>query len=120
MYFRILLEDSLKRVPSNVVSLRPVSIPPDFPSDIVSPIFPILTQHPISLAAHLGRLGYACRALPYPAVPRGEERIRVIVHAGNRHEELTELVSHILDWAETMQGRNVQPARQFSGLACKM
>ena len=101
---RSLLEDSLKHVPPTLVSLRPLCLPQGFPSDIVSPIFPIFTKHPLSLAAHLGQLGYPCRAISYPMVPRGEERLRVIVHAANQPQELVDLVSHILAWAETMQG----------------
>ncbi|KAM5544674.1 hypothetical protein V8D89_001572 [Ganoderma adspersum] len=121
LHFRRLLEDSLKDVPPTVVSLRPPSTAPQgFPSEIVSPIFPILTQHPQSLAAHLVQLGYACRAMLHPMVPSGEERIRVIVHAENQPQELLDLVSHILGWAETMQGRGVQSGRRVSGLAYKM
>ncbi|KAM5544675.1 hypothetical protein V8D89_001573 [Ganoderma adspersum] len=120
VHFRSLLEDFLKHVPQTLVSLRPLRTPQGFPREIVSPIFPIFTRHPQSLAAHLVQLGYACRAVPYPMVPRGEERIRVIVHAENQPQELLDLISHILGWAETMQGRGVQSGRQVSGLAYKM
>ncbi|KAM5544660.1 hypothetical protein V8D89_001558 [Ganoderma adspersum] len=120
LHFRSLLEDSLKHVPPTILSLRPLRTPQGFPREIVSPIFPIFTQHPQSLAAHLRQIGYASRAVPYPMVPRGEERIRVTVHAANQPQELVDLVSHILGWAETMQGRDVQSGRRVSGLAYKM
>ena len=103
-YFHRVLVEGFKHVPSNLLSLRSRRTPPGFPSDIVSPIFPIFTEHPLSLAVHLGQLGYPCRAISYPMVPRGEERLRVIVHAANQPQELVDLVSHILGWAETMQG----------------
>ena len=118
--FRSLLEDSLKHIPPAFVSLRLPSAPKGFPGEIVSPIFPIFTQHPQSLAAHLGQLGYPCRAVPYPMVPRGEERIRVIVHAANQPQELLDLISHIRGWAETMEGRGVQSGGPVSGLTYKI
>ncbi|KAM5544639.1 hypothetical protein V8D89_001537 [Ganoderma adspersum] len=108
-YFRRLLDEGLKDVPPSLLSLRLRHPPPDFPSDIVSPIFPILTEHPTALAAYLRQFGYACTSVPYPAVPRGEERIRVVVHAANEPEELVELVTRMLQWATTMQAHNIQP-----------
>ena len=120
VHFRCLLEDALKHVPPNLLSLPPLCTPQNFPSEVVSPIFPILSQHPLSLAAHLVRFGYACRGLPYPVVPRGQERIRVIVHAASQPEELKELVSRILEWAETMQVQNIQPGSQFPELRSRM
>ena len=108
-YFRRLLDEGLKDVPPSFLSFRTRQPPPDFPSDIVSPIFPIFTEHPTALAAHLRQFGYACTSVPYPAVPRGEERIRVVVHAANEPEELVELVTRMLQWATTMQAQNILP-----------
>ncbi|PIL32199.1 hypothetical protein GSI_05444 [Ganoderma sinense ZZ0214-1] len=108
-YFHRLLDEGLKDVPPSLLSLRTGRRPADFPSDIVSPIFPILTEHPTSLAAHLRQFGYACTSVPYPAVPRGEERIRVVVHAANEPEELVELVTRMLQWATAMQVRSAHP-----------
>ena len=95
-------------IPPSLLSFRPRSIPQNFPDNIVSPIFPIFTEHPIALAAHLRQYGYACTSVPYPAVSRGEERIRVVVHAGNKLEELRELVTRMLEWAASMQAQDVQ------------
>ncbi|EJF56523.1 PLP-dependent transferase [Dichomitus squalens LYAD-421 SS1] len=108
-HFHRLVEGSLKHVPPSLLSLLPRKAPGDFPNDIVSPIFPILTEHPVLLAAHLRRYGYACTSVPYPAVPRGQERIRVVVHAANKPEELRELVTRMLEWAASMQARAAQP-----------
>ncbi|KAI1781784.1 PLP-dependent transferase [Ganoderma leucocontextum] len=107
-YFRHLLDEALQHIPPNLLSLRSRSAPPDFPSDVVSPIFPILTEHPTPLSAYLRQFGYACTSVPYPAVPRGEERIRIVVHAANEPEELRELVDHMLKWATTMQAGNAR------------
>ena len=106
-------------MPHNLLSLRPRDTPQDFPDGVTSPIFPILTEHPLSLAAHLCQFGYACRPVPYPAVPRGEERIRVVIHAANEPEELRELVDHMLDWAEDMQARSVH-SRHYLGSSADM
>ena len=108
-YFRQVLDEALQHVPPNLLSLRARPAPSSFPSEIVSPIFPILTQHPTLLAAYLCQFGYACTAVPYPAVPRGEERIRIVVHAANKPEELRELVDRMLQWATSMQVDKVQP-----------
>ncbi len=114
------MDEALEDVPPGLLSLRPRCIPADFPDDVASPIFPILTEHPLSLAAHLCQFGYACRPVPYPAVPRGEERIRVAVHAGNEPEELKELVDHMLEWAEAMQSRSLQSRRYLLGSSAHM
>ncbi|KAI1783888.1 PLP-dependent transferase [Ganoderma leucocontextum] len=119
-HFYNLLDKSLKHVPHNLLSLPPRRTPGDFPSDIISPIFPILTEHPISLAAHLNQFGYACRPIPYPAVPHGEERIRVVVHAATEPEELRELVAHMMQWAATIRARNVQPGRHLPSVDNKV
>ena len=59
------------------------NIPEDYPSDIVSPIFPLISRTPKLLEEFLRPLGYAVTAIPYPTVPRGKEQIRVVLHAGN-------------------------------------
>ena len=93
----------LKKVPKNILSLPSRDTPLGFSDDIVSPIFPILTAHPVPLALYLRQYGYACAPVQYPTVPRGKERVRVVVHAGNKPEELEELVARLLEWAAAMQ-----------------
>jgi 8-amino-7-oxononanoate synthase len=38
----------------------------------------------------------------FPIVARGEDRVRLIMHAGNTDDEVRRLVSSILTWAEEM------------------
>ena len=97
------LTAALQSVPSHLLALPSRSTPLDFPPDIISPIFPILTSAPIPLANFLRSHGYAARPVPYPVVPRGQERIRVVMHARNTEEEFDELIAHLLEWATVMQ-----------------
>ena len=46
--------------------------------------------------------GYAVTAIPYPTVPKGEERIRVVLHATNTEEELDQFVTRMLQWVTLM------------------
>ena len=47
--------------------------------------------------------GYAVAAIPYPTVPRGEERIRVVLHAHNTEEELDLFLTRVMQWVAMMQ-----------------
>ena len=40
------------------------------------------------------------RGIPYPVVPKGEDRIRVVLHAGNTEAELDGFVACLVEWAE--------------------
>lgn len=71
---------------------------PGFPSNLVCPIFPVITTAPIPLAKYLQTLGYDAQPIPYPAVPRGKERIRIIAHAGNTKKDFDDLVDRLIDW----------------------
>ncbi|KAJ2912930.1 hypothetical protein MD484_g7478, partial [Candolleomyces efflorescens] len=66
---------------------------------LVSPIFPIFTAHPISLQQHLNKLGYAAKGIPHPAVPKGTERLRVVIHGGNTEDEIRLFVKRLRVWA---------------------
>ena len=79
------------------------NIPEDYPSDIVSPIFPLISRTPKLLEEFLRPLGYAVTAIPYPTVPRGKEQIRVVLHAGNTEEEVDEFITRLLQWVTMMQ-----------------
>ncbi|GAA5989039.1 hypothetical protein JCM10908_006281 [Rhodotorula pacifica] len=69
-----------------------------------SPIIPLLTRFPRPLSAFLRKKGYLVRPITYPTVPRGEERIRVCLHAGNTREEVDGLVAAIKVWVEIGDG----------------
>ncbi|WFD28390.1 8-amino-7-oxononanoate synthase [Malassezia nana] len=56
-----------------------------------APIVPVRTTQPLALAARVQRAGFLVRAVRYPTVPRGEERVRVCVHAHNTPEQVAQL-----------------------------
>ncbi|KAF2085393.1 PLP-dependent transferase, partial [Saccharata proteae CBS 121410] len=77
-------------------SIRPLLALPPFPPR--TPILPLLTPHPRSLAAHCQAAGYVVRAIVAPTVPKGRERVRVCLHAGNTVGEVEGLVRAVEGW----------------------
>ena len=90
-------------MPPDLLSLRKREIPQCLPAHVFSPIFPLLTPHPALLEEFLRPLGYSVTQIPYPVVPKGEERIRVVLHSRNTEEELDEFVMRLLQWVRMMQ-----------------
>ena len=111
------LTAALRTVPAHLLSLPSRQTPTDFPPEIISPIFPLFTSAPIPLADHLRALGYAARPVPYPIVPRGHERVRVVIHARNTEAEFDELIAHILDWVAQYQAKEARAAAVASTAA---
>ncbi|KAI0788135.1 pyridoxal phosphate-dependent transferase [Fomes fomentarius] len=101
-YFGQILETALRHVPPDLLSLCTRDIPVDYPSKVFSPIFPLISHSPRSLEDFLRPFGYAVTAIPYPTVPRGEERIRVVLHASNTEEELDQFVTRVLQWVTSV------------------
>ncbi|KAI3400574.1 hypothetical protein diail_2776 [Diaporthe ilicicola] len=65
----------------------------------ISPIIPVFTPHPRSLASHCQALGLMVRPIVAPTVPHGTERVRVCLHASNTQWEVEKLVVAIGEWA---------------------
>ncbi|OIW28165.1 PLP-dependent transferase, partial [Coniochaeta ligniaria NRRL 30616] len=63
-----------------------------------SPIIPIFTSQPRGLARHCQRSGFMVRPIVAPTVPRGGERVRVCLHAGNTMSEIEGLVAAVEAW----------------------
>lgn len=63
-----------------------------------SPIIPLLTSHPRELAAHLRSNGLLARPICYPTVPKGEDRVRICVHADNTVQDIDKLVECVRRW----------------------
>ncbi|KAK3304753.1 pyridoxal phosphate-dependent transferase [Chaetomium strumarium] len=63
-----------------------------------SPIIPVFTSLPRSLAQHCQQSGFMVRPIVAPTVPRGSERIRVCLHAGNTVEQVRGLVAAVEAW----------------------
>lgn len=66
-----------------------------------SPILPVFTGRARSLAEHCQRKGYMVRAIVAPTVPRGTDRVRICLHAGNTVEECDGLCDAIEEWVST-------------------
>ncbi|KAK7699089.1 hypothetical protein SLS57_012465 [Botryosphaeria dothidea] len=83
--------------PTPLIALNPI---PETHS--LTPIIPIFTPHPRSLANHCQARGYMVRPIVAPTVPRGAERVRVCLHAGNTFAEVEGLVRAVREWVEGM------------------
>ncbi|KAJ6490788.1 PLP-dependent transferase [Mycena vitilis] len=94
-YFRESLSGSLKPIPTKIMSIADTGV-----ENTVSPIFPMLVCDPLNLERFLQARGYDAKAIPYPIVPRGKERIRVCIHASNTEEELLQFISELVSWAK--------------------
>ncbi len=88
------------------LSRRLVAIPPDLlslpPNLEASPIIPIMTSQPRPLSAFLYTRGMNARPITWPTVPKGKDRVRVCLHAGNSREDVDRLVDGMIDWAESV------------------
>ncbi|CBQ70605.1 related to 8-amino-7-oxononanoate synthase [Sporisorium reilianum SRZ2] len=65
-----------------------------------SPIIPLLTAHARELAAHLRANGLLARPICYPTVPKGEDRVRICVHADNTLEDIDRLIECVRQWVD--------------------
>ncbi|SNX82587.1 related to 8-amino-7-oxononanoate synthase [Melanopsichium pennsylvanicum] len=63
-----------------------------------SPIIPLLTDRARQLAAHLRQNGLLARSICYPTVPKGEDRVRICVHADNTSEDIDRLIECVRRW----------------------
>ena len=82
-----------------------------------TPIVPVLTPYPRPLSAHLRARGLNARPITWPTVPKGRERVRVCLHAGNSREEVEALVRGMVEWAEAWQRDNPGPGEEKQVLA---
>ncbi|KAI5921517.1 pyridoxal phosphate-dependent transferase [Camillea tinctor] len=76
-----------------------------------SPIIPVFTPDPRSLAQYCQERGFTVRPIVAPTVPRGKERIRVCIHAGNTTAEVEALSQVIEDWVQRKHSGNKEPVK---------
>ncbi|KAJ7766619.1 pyridoxal phosphate-dependent transferase [Mycena metata] len=109
------LRPRLHNIPVHLLSL-PLHLQYLSPSSEASPIIPIMTSLPRPLSAHLLNLGMNARPITWPTVPKGKDRVRVCLHAGNTTSDVDRLIAGMLQWVEMeMQGAaNIQAASQNS------
>ena len=79
-----LLKQSLK------IDLKAVLIPSESP--IQSIIIPG-NKNALMVSQELEETGYYAKAILYPTVPRGKERLRIVIHSFNTEEQVLELSS---------------------------
>jgi len=70
-----------------------------------SPIIPLFTLYPKSLARHCQTSGFMIRPIVAPTVPKGQERIRICIHAGNTIEQVDSLCEAIGTWLCSLRAR---------------
>jgi len=110
-YFITLLRPHLRAIPLSLLALPPHLTAPVLSSSplhrsLPTPIIPVLTPYPRPLSAHLRARGLNARPITWPTVPKGRERVRVCLHAGNTREEVQWLVGGMIEWAEAWQREN--------------
>ncbi|KAM0746721.1 8-amino-7-oxononanoate synthase [Meredithblackwellia eburnea MCA 4105] len=82
-----------------------------------SPIIPLLTPEPAELARFLIGKGFLVRPITYPTVPRGEERVRVCLHAGNTEKEVLSLANFVKEWIEIKEEEKLNQPSTIAGSA---
>ncbi|PKS08549.1 hypothetical protein jhhlp_004935 [Lomentospora prolificans] len=85
------------------------------PTKPQSPILPVFTSQPRSLAQYCQARGYMIRPIVAPTVPIGKERVRICLHAGNTLDQIEGLVGAIEAWVIDHQngGTDGNEARQI-------
>ncbi|KAI0188098.1 pyridoxal phosphate-dependent transferase [Xylaria flabelliformis] len=81
-----------------------------------SPIIPVFTRYPKSLARHCQTSGFMVRPIVAPTVPHGQERVRICIHAANTIEQIDSLCRSIetwLDYLGTMQAADTRGKSQI-------
>ncbi|KIY45517.1 PLP-dependent transferase [Fistulina hepatica ATCC 64428] len=101
-YFVCRLRPRLARIPPKLLSLphHLDFIGDDAPLDGVAPIIPVMTSQPRPLSAHLLSLGMNARPITWPTVPKGKDRVRVCLHAGNTRKEVDRFVDAMTFWTQ--------------------
>ncbi|KAH6685820.1 8-amino-7-oxononanoate synthase [Plectosphaerella plurivora] len=69
-----------------------------------SPIIALLSTQPRNLARHCQERGFLVRPIVAPTVPRGSERVRICLHAGNTQEQVEGLARAVDEWARGSEG----------------
>lgn len=71
-----------------------------------SPIFALVSTQPRAIASHCQAEGFLVRAVMSPTVPKGTERVRVCLHAGNTKHELDSFIECVRRWIEAQLSRD--------------
>jgi len=89
------LAPTLAEATSSNAATAPQSWPTPMPAP---PMIPLLTPHARPLASFLSKRGLIVRPVTWPTVPKGADRVRVCLHAGNTKEDVKRLVNGVVEW----------------------
>lgn len=103
LYDHYLQEFRSRRFPPELIRLPWVETVP------YTPIIPLLSPLARPLALYLQERGFLVRSITHPTVPKGQDRVRVCLHANNTKEEITSLLDNIQQWIERDSRRVVPP-----------
>ncbi|KAH7179088.1 pyridoxal phosphate-dependent transferase [Fusarium flagelliforme] len=73
-----------------------------------SPIIPVFTSEPRSLARFCQERGFTVRPIVAPTVPKGSERVRVCLYVGNTIEEVEGLIRVTKAWVKAQEGETAR------------
>ncbi|KAH0585641.1 Putative 8-amino-7-oxononanoate synthase/2-amino-3-ketobutyrate coenzyme A ligase [Termitomyces sp. J132] len=102
VYFTSYLRSRLANIPTALLSLPDNINSPRCPP---SPIIPVMTSYPRPLSAALRALGMNARPITWPTVPKGKDRVRVCLHAGNTRADVERFALVAIQWAEEMMAQ---------------
>ncbi|CCL98773.1 uncharacterized protein FIBRA_00778 [Fibroporia radiculosa] len=106
-HFLTLFRRQTRAIPLSLLALPPhLAVTVSVSQSLPPPIIPVLTPYPRPLSAYLRKQGLNARPITWPTVPKGRERIRVCLHAGNTRGEVEMLVRAMVEWAEEWQRSN--------------
>lgn len=75
---------------------------------LISPVFPVYSDRAVELQQYLNDQGYGAHAIVYPGVPKGTDRIRVVINGAHDEKSIRKFVSHLREWALTQEMQTVQ------------
>ncbi|EMD33403.1 hypothetical protein CERSUDRAFT_160336 [Gelatoporia subvermispora B] len=110
-HFLSSLHTALRSIPPSLLCLPPHLAFPHT-ATLPTPIIPLLTPHPRPLSAHLRAIGLNAKPITWPTVPKGRERVRVCLHAGNSRAEVDRLVQGAVEWARAWAEREESGRRR--------
>ncbi|KAK4049251.1 hypothetical protein OIO90_005540 [Microbotryomycetes sp. JL221] len=98
-------------VPANITKIQsnePTSVATTLqPMVTTSPIIPLLTTKPHALSNYLIQQGFLIRPIAYPTVPKGQERIRICLHANNTFEQIEQLSECLKTWCLDQRNQTI-------------